>query len=185
MSSDRPTDFAPRSELAKRVKSSDKLGYEPIFEVGNMTVPFHKDFDQFAAIVAHTLRRQTVYRTDNGKIARGLVRYTGDLKAIHLRNLQRQGALQLKTLVLNVTFIRRKSENPKERWVIGIRFQEALVDMEPEDVLPGKDVARHAQKQKSMNFLALALLATIDMGCKGERVRNMLNYAIEIGFPAN
>jgi hypothetical protein len=48
-----------------------------------MLVGFDPNLDEFASKVAYELRDKTIYRSDWGKNARGLVRASDDLRQIH------------------------------------------------------------------------------------------------------
>lgn len=180
-----PTSYASRAEIAKRVARADREGYEPMLELGSLAVEFSTNFDTFAARVAHGLRTRMIYRTDNGRLARGMVRYSGDLQAIHARNLRRNRADRMDTIVLDVTFVRRRSNIPTERAVFGIRFAENLTTFDTTPVDPSPETRKKNRKARAEAFLAKAIIVSMDMGCKGDRVRAMLEYAVKIGYPRN
>jgi len=181
-------DYKSRSDLQKRVERIQRRGAKEACELGTLTVEFHKDFDVFTARVAHALRRRLYYRSDNGVFARGLVRYTGELQAIHRRNLRRQGSLQLATLVLDVTMLRIRSKVAEERWVVGIHFTENLKDFtyEGQVVRPSARVVADTNRRKAEGFIERALAAADSLGGKsGNRIRRWLNFAASLEYPAS
>jgi hypothetical protein len=66
--------------LKEAAKRHDTLRFQWV-TISN--IPFDHNFDAFAASAAFAIRGLVIYRSDGGKYARGLVRASGDLLAIH------------------------------------------------------------------------------------------------------
>ena len=81
------TDFTPRRKIEERLREAREPGSK-LFKHGVITIRFSRDYDTFVAQTAYALRHYMVYRTDGGNFARGLIRTSQHLAALHLQYLQ-------------------------------------------------------------------------------------------------
>jgi hypothetical protein len=151
------TDHAAREVYAKYMGSP-----------ATVLVPFHSNFDEFAAKVAAELRHKIVYRTDGGRFARGLVRASGDLKLIHEAYMAAAAPPPDGVPVrLNAMLFRRKDRMATNRWVMSARFNAPDWIFEDEGDVVVASVAQEIQ------------------GEPGKRIRKMVEMAEELGYPRN
>jgi hypothetical protein len=151
-------------------------------------IPFDPDFGAFASSVAHAIRGLVIYRSDGGNYARGLVRASGDLEAIHRAYM----ALQFRpangaTIRLNAVLIRRKDADPTKRWMMWMRF--TAPDFEFGDAITvTADPAVGNQGWKDITEKMLhhghAWIHT-QHGDRATRVEKMLSIADRLGYPKN
>jgi len=169
----------PKNTYERRMNAAKKRGDKYMFTPAPKTVAYHKDFNTFAARVAYEFRHDVIYRRDNGQFAIGLVKASGDLKAIHDILDLSEG----EEVVLNATIFRRKDTRPGNRWVMSIRFPKTVsVDGDPEPV-PPKKPDPHTYKAGFQAFLDRALLLAADMeGEPGKRIRKLLELADRLPF---
>jgi hypothetical protein len=114
-------DYTPREALDIRADNSLRAGDKYVESTSKIAVNYDLQFDKFASNVAHAFRFKMVYRTDGGRIARGLVRASRELQMIH-RAYWGAHWKQGDTVHLKAHFFRRRDPVATGRWVMLVRF---------------------------------------------------------------
>ena len=170
--------YAKREVFRKRLLNSIDRGEKYVKSVKNFLVEFHHDFNRFAASTAHALRNHMTYRSDGGRIARGLVRASGDLEKIHHFFLE-QNTPDNMPVHLDVLFWRRKDSKAANRWVMNLRFAPAIVtETEGEVIELDENSQEKIRKHRIDEFIDRAIVLAEDLpGPQGKRIRALLEIA--------
>ncbi len=180
------TDFTPRPVFVRRASSSVRRGDQFIYSSGVLLVAFNPRFDDFVASVAYELRTKIVYRTDNGKFARGLVRASSELEAIHQAYLA-SALADGGDIRLVAHFYRRQDPRAFNRWMMSIRFTSPDWHFFEEETVKADAIrVQQGQARKMELVLGCAALLTADIaGEPGKRIRRIIDLADRVGYPAN
>lgn len=183
------TDHAAREVYAKRMRQSKQRGDKYMGSPATVLVPFHSNFDEFAAKVAAELRHKIVYRTDGGRFARGLVRASGDLKLIHEAYMAAAAPPPDGVPVrLNAMLFRRKDPMATNRWVMSVRFNapDWIFEDEGDVVVASAGVLAQGRENAMNHMLDHAVFVAQEIqGEPGKRIRKMVEMAEEHGYPRN
>ncbi len=173
------------THLKEAAKRHDTLRFQWV-TISN--IPFDPSFEVFADSVAYAIRGLVIYRSDGGKYARGLVRASGDLLAIHRAYM----ALQTRPansspIRLGAALVRRKDADPTRRWMMWIRFK--APDFEAEDevaITVDPSVVARGWKNVTEDMLhhGHSWIQT-QHGDRAQRVEKMLAIADRLGYPKN
>jgi hypothetical protein len=174
------TDHTAISELRKRAHDAIARGDKYVRSMGLVTTPFRAEFDDFAAGVAHELRHRIVYRSDGGRIARGLVRASGDLELIH--KALKEGKLEDgEPVALEADLWRRKDPVAANRWVMSIRFRPTVSTFDEDNgakmVTDPNDLQKRLCTATDKLIRQAALVAADIPGEQGKRIRKMVEIA--------
>ena len=115
------TDYAEKKFFQDRLRSSMKRGDKHYKSLKKVKILFQNNFEVLVHRTAYALRHHMTYRSDGGRIARGLVRATGDLGRIH-QFYQEQGTSDDAPIWLDVQFWRRKDAKSNRRRVMNIQM---------------------------------------------------------------
>ncbi len=174
------TDYTDKSALRTRAWQAIARGDKYVRSMGVVTVDFHPDFSDFAARVADQLRRKIVYRSDGGRIARGLVRASGDLEQIH-QSLKKEGLENGDPVALEAHLFRRRAAVAQDRWVMSIRFQSTVSTYDEDNgneiVSNPIDLSKRLCTATDKVIGAAAMVAADISGEQGKRIRRMLEIA--------
>jgi hypothetical protein len=182
------TDYMSIEEFRRRANEQIRAGWTPILpkQVVLVTPKFDIDFDKFAANVAYELRHYIVYRTDGGKFARGLVRATGQLTAIHGELRKRNYPVGQK-ITLAAALYRRSHPEPTGRWMMSVQF--ALVNISPDEaekVTASPAVTAQSDRnlaEKVLNWAAQAAKEPRWAGDRKKRIGDWAELARKVGYP--
>lgn len=177
------TDHPKQATFRKRMLAAKRRGDVYMATTQPILVPFKKDFDSFAAEVAHQFRRHIVYRTDGGRFARGLVRASGDLKLIHEAYVA-LGQRENDKIRLVAVLFRRKDTTPEDRWVMSMRFSAPdWYDAEPDIIAPSDQTIAKIWKQGLNDFIDKALIISSEIhGEQGKRIKRLLEFADKLPY---
>ncbi len=183
------TDYTAREVYQKHLKEAarrhDTLRYQWI-RIND--VPFDSNFDTFAGWVAYAIRGLVIYRSDGGHYARGLVRTSGDLQAIHQAYMALQSRPRNGTPIrLGAALLRRKDPNPTQRWMMWIKFIAPDFEFGDEIVATvDSSVVEQGWKNVTEHMLdhAHSWIQT-QHGDRAQRVIGMLKIADRLGYPKN
>lgn len=118
------TDFMPLWKLQRRLHYAESCaGLRGRRELSHIRVQFSEEWPVFCALVAHELRHEIVYRSDDGRFARALVRLHPSLFGIFQKNMATTKSYRWQTLFLFVEEIRLELPNPKARHMILLSFK--------------------------------------------------------------
>jgi hypothetical protein len=183
---ERRTDSTPLEVLRKRAEAARQRGDKYVKSSGVMLIKFRNDFGEFAADVAHNLRREIVYRTDHGRFARALVRASGDLEVIHKAYVG-QSTAEDAPIRLAAHFFRRRDPIAPNRWVMSIRFSAPDWGVFDADVVSADAERMRKAREALMDKVidCAEMLADGIPGPQGERIRAMIDIAERLPFPTN
>jgi hypothetical protein len=182
------TDYTPQQVIDARYQEAVNRNDTSWFEVRKITVAFESNFDEFAARTAFELRTRLYYRHDGGKNARGLVRATGDLAAIHkILVTAAPPTAKGSPIHLNAILGRRQDPVATKQWVMVIRFN----DSEDFKFIDGKPIVLTADTTSTAKKLMDTVIHHAIMDCpnlpgeRGKRICEMARIAEKVGYPAN
>ncbi|MCB1022081.1 MAG: hypothetical protein H6509_09470 [Bryobacterales bacterium] len=171
-----------RSTVEERFEKYHKDAVpDPEFRI---VTTFSNDLNKFVASAAHALRRRVKFRSDEGKVARGLVLDADPGRSFHTIFNKAVGMRyeEGRKLGLLCRIWRRKSSVPSERWVIWIQFGWITDDIEfPPDEPPPIESPKERVKRKLKEAKKAAAGLT---GDQGRRMRAWLKLAEKQGYPA-
>jgi hypothetical protein len=174
-----PTAFTTADALKRRAEQAIARGDKYVGTPKPLTVAYAAAFDDFAARAAHELRHDMVYRSDGGRIARGIVRGSGDLKLIH-EGLAADGIGPEDPVALVAHLFRRRDKLAPNQWVMSIRFrmQVSSSDGQTFDIpVDPVDVQKQLCTASDKVISAAALVAAGIQGEPGKRIRKMVAMA--------
>jgi len=183
---ERRTDSTPLEVLRKRAEAARQRGDKYMKSSGVMLIKFRNDFDEFAADVAYNLRREIVYRTDDGRFARALVRSSGDLEVIHKAYLEKSTPEDA-PIRLAAHFFRRRDRIAHNRWVMSIRFSAPDWGFFDADVVTADaDQMRKLRRALIDKVIDCAEMFADEIPAPhGNRIRAMVDIADRLPHPAN
>ena len=182
------SDYMPREEFARRAREQITLCFKPMGQTLLITVSFENSFDEFAARVAYELRHYVVYRSDGGHFARGLVRATGDLAAIHHDRRSKNIPPGSKVRLLARLF-RRQHTIPGDRWMMSVRFAEVEMSFNAaeEGVIHASDAITDQSKrglaERVLEHAAVVVENKEWHGDRQKRLRDWVKLAEKLGYP--
>lgn len=174
------TQAVPPGVLSHRLRQSRRRGDKYTRWTRTIRVPFRLNIYQFAAGIAHALRRRLKYRSDGGRYARGLVQHSPDFPVLY-HHLRRMNLFEGTVVSIEASLHRRKDAKAENRWVMFIEFalNQEVASMPAEDApasINPTEVAREMIDE------ALVLAQQIP-GDKGKRIEGYLELADEVGYP--
>jgi hypothetical protein len=180
----------PAEEFRKRRLEARRRGDKYMRSSGVFLVNFDSNFDVFAANVAYELRYLMTYRSDGGNFARGVVRASGDLQAIHTAYTgSANGPPANGTKIrLNAIFYRRQDVAPTNRWMMSIRFNAPDFEWanDADEITASQEVTQQSQENGMKAVLHCANLLAADFtGQQGDQIRKMLAIADRVGYRRN
>jgi len=182
------TDYTDREVFARHATESIRRHDKYTLEIVKIVVGFDPNFDEFAAKVAYELRTRTIYRSDGGKNARGLVRASGDLAKLHyiFRTGSPPPAAGTKIGLIAI-LARRKDPRDTFRWIMSIRFNApGWIDGDEMVVTASPAVTAKSDEQMMKNVIHYGALYFQDIhNDKGRRITKMVEIADRLGYPRN
>jgi hypothetical protein len=187
------TDFAPPSVFRKRASwgpNMDRPNGNPFYgEEQWISIAYDSSFNLFAANAAHALRHRLFYRTDGGRFARGVVRESGDLEAIH-DFLNNSAAMATGTIVpLRAVIVRRKTVRADQQWEVTVRFAMLQKNIVDEGDILITDPANIAKDRKAAFDTAIWEARRVEQDIRGknrdiaDRIGKMISIATRLGYP--
>jgi hypothetical protein len=181
------TDYLPAEVYKRHINEAVKRGYHTFDDPHTLLVPWSPNFDRFVANVAFELRHYVIYRTDDGKYARGLVR-DSDYIADIFKELQKSSPADGTKIRILATFHRRQHINPTNRWALIVSFVSlGIVTFDREVIHASPAITGQSEKKFVETLLHEAGLVAQNIQRQnyneGERVTGMVNIAADLGYP--
>lgn len=189
------TDHMPLEEFQRRARAEKRAGIRAgVKEPFKLAVVFDPDFDIFAASVAAELRRRITYRSDGGVFARGLVRATLQLKAIHTR-FRTTPVPKGQRVRIDARLYRRDDSDPTKRYAMAVQFANPghFDQDEGEIVTPRPDVSADLERKYAFDLLDVITDLTQSSWWNPpngwgkdqvKHIRDWVHLAHRVGYPA-
>ena len=176
------SDYASRDFFKNRLMKSLQQGDKHFKKIKrNVKVKFKHQFDEFVHQAAYAIRHHVVYRSDGGRIARGLVRATGDLGRIHRYYMETRVANNA-PMLLDFLFWRRRNKAPGQRWVMNLHIA-------PSEFHVMKGVTIEVDEDKTAKERMRSLIDRAGMsttkirGQLGKRIWKLVDLMEEVDYP--
>lgn len=156
-----------------------------ILQHGTVPVKYSTNFEKFADAAAYSLRRYIKYRSDGGKFARGLVRQTPHLRAIH-EEYRGMGHGEGEPARLYAILIRRQHSVAEQRRALKVEFYmtETTMDFSEDEEFDVDVASPEAMKTGIDAFFTRAIGLAEDVpGKRGDRMVKYLELAERLGYP--
>lgn len=181
------TNYMPMSEFRRRAQVQARQGWRPILpkQVVVINPAYSKNFEIFAANVAHELRHYIVYRSDGGKFARGLVRATMDLQNMH-QDMVGMDYVEGVKVRMGAALYRRQNDDPKKRYMMSVQFAHLIVTGEAEQLEARPEIVAKSDEALAERILDWMEDAGDEPKWKGERKQRIADWAKiarKLGYP--